>query len=529
MLFFRKVLILNLLLLLIGCRKASNANWDVDASLPIVNSVLNIQDYLGDTLFSTDQNGVLHFVYNREVAALKLDTILKLPDTSVVRTFTSDVPVKIPLQPGEPLSVFEPSEITFDISNGVAIKKAIIREGLMTVKFSNFIKQPMDLICVITSASKDGQKFKISETIPTGTNTLIKSYDLAGYSLDMRGLTGTKYNTIVQTYTLGLNPNASSVTVAYGDGAKIEITYSEIVPEYIEGYFGQQEIDLAVDTAQFGLGKNFKADQFMLSDVTMNFDIVNEFGAEFSASFYNIKSINVDNGTSVTLNNNQLNNLNINRATQSFGTIQPSHKSIVFNKTNSNIVEFVSNLPDKISYEGKVLVNPLGNISGYNDFAYYNTGIQLFADIDIPLRYRANYFLLQTENEVDFSNVEQLNNVKYGSFTIIATNGFPFDVELQAYLFDEQTNKIDSLFVPGANVIPRGVINSSYEVVSSSQSNISVPLDSEKIDHLKKCKQIKLISKLHMPSSTAEIKLFESYNIKINIVADVNYNVGLNN
>jgi hypothetical protein len=512
-----------------NCRKPSDANWDIDATLPLVNSVLNIQDYLGDTLFSTDASGLLHFVYNNEVASIKLDSLVNLPDTSIVTSFTSTIPVNITLQPGESLALFAPTEIKFNISNGIEIKTATIKSCVMNVKFSNFISQPMDLICEIPSATKNGKKFIIKETIPFGTNTLIKSYDLAGYDLNMRGLNGLQYNTIVQTYTLGLNPGANSVTVAYGDGAKVEVSYSEIVPEYIEGYFGQQTIDVALDTVRFGFSENFQADDFMLSDATMNFKILNEFGAEFSASLYNIKSINTAKPKVVTLQTNQLANININRATKSGTSINPSSKNILFNRTNSNIIDFISNLPDKLTYEGKIQVNPLGNISGHNDFAFYNTGIRIVADIDIPLRYTASNFHLQTTNEVDFSAAEQLDKVNFGSFVVLATNGFPFDVILQAYMYDENKTIIDSLFVPGSNVIGRGTVNAANEVIAATQKNISIPIDKTKIGHLKLCKQIKVVSRLKMPPNPPEIKLYEKYELKVNIIAELNYNVGINN
>lgn len=530
MAFFKRFsIVIAFFLFFANCRKSSDANWDIDASLPVLNTVLNIQDYFGDTLFSADNTGLLHFIYNNEVASIKLDSLVNLPDTSIVTSFTSSIPVNIPLQPGENLALFPPTELTFNVSNGVEIKTATVRSCVLNVKFSNFIAEPMDLTCEIPSATKNGKAFLIKETIPSGTNTLIRSYDLEGYTLNMRGINGLKYNTIVQTYTLGLNPGANSVTVAYGDGAKVEVTYSEIVPEYIEGYFGQQTVDVALDTARFGFSENFQADNFMLSDATMKFDIINEFGAEFSASLYNINSINTKKGTVIPLQTNQLSNININRATKSGTTIYPSTKNILFDKSNSNIVDFISNLPDKVTYEGNINVNPLGNISGHNDFAFYNTGIRLVADIDIPLRYTASNFYLQSTNEVYFEDVEQLDKVNFGSFVVLATNGFPFDVILQAYMYDENQAIIDSLFVPGSNVISRGTVNSSNEVISPTQKNISIPIDRTKIEHLKICKKIKLVSQLKMPPNPPEIKLYNSYDLKVNIVAELNYNVGLNN
>jgi hypothetical protein len=215
-------------------------------------------------------------------------------------------------------------------------------------------------------------------------------------------------------------------------GAKANLTYSNIVPDYVEGYFGHQLIDIPLDTSNFDVFNNLQASNFLLNSATLNFKIKNEFGAEFTGNFSAIKSVNSINSNVVQLTNGLLSNLNINRAVKSGNSIVPSVKSVSLSNTNSNIVNFLSNLPNKLTYQGSINVNPLGNISGYNDFAFYNTGIKVFADINIPLRFNADYFKLSSVTAVDFSDVKQLDNVNGGNFIISAINGYPFRAQLQA-------------------------------------------------------------------------------------------------
>jgi hypothetical protein len=517
-----------LFLFFFGCRKSTNANWDVDLTIPVVNSLLNIKNFVNDSLFQADNTGLIHVRLNREVASIKLDSILTLPDTVIDIPFKNPSFIPITFNVGQAITSFPPSELKFDIPNGVALKKVDIHAGFMTVKYSNYISQPVDLVYKIPSATKDGEVLTLKETVPTGTNSIVRTYDLTGYSLNMRGLSGLAYNTIVQTYTFALSTTASSsVTLNPGDGANVEVTYSGIVPEYVEGYFGQQTIDIEQDTAYIGLAENFKASNFLLSDATMDFTILNEFGAEFTGSLPKNISINSQNNASVTLNTNQLSNININRATKSGSSINPSVKVISFTSSNSNITNFISNLPDKLAYSGTIKVNPLGNISGYNDFAFYNTGIRILANINIPLKFTADYFELQSKTDVDFSNIEQLDDVNYGNFAIYAKNGFPFSVKLQGYMLDKNNKVIDSLFVPGSNVIEAGALNFNNEVYASTEKKITVPVNTSKIAHLKECKKIQIVSKFIMPPNPPDIKILEGYEVKVNIVANLNYHVGL--
>lgn len=520
-------LLLVLFSLLFSCRKPVSVNWDVDLSIPLVNADLDIKNFFGDTLVSSDAGGLLHLKLDREIYALKLDSLFQLPDTSIVNSFTFQAFVPLTLNPGQTFTFFPPSALEFEFGSDAALKRFDVHSGVLNVKFSNDLTEAMDLVYIIPNATKNGQPLTISATIPPGQNSLSKTYDLAGYEMNLRGKNGTDYNTIIQTYTLSVNPNSNTVTVTYGKGAKAELTYSKIIPQYIEGYFGKQTLTIDTDTARIDLGKTFTSSNFMLDQVKMDFYLQNEIGAEFSASLSDIKSINTSNQNTVALQSSQLAAINLNRASKVGQTVFPSVKPLYFNNTNSNIVPFLSNLPDKLSYQGKINLNPLqpSNSSGYNDFAFYNTGLRIWADVDIPLRYRADYFLLQSSGAISVGNTEQLDRVNTGYFNVIAENGFPFQVLLQAYLKDENGVLLDSIFEPGQNLIPSGVLNSQNDVTSAVHSNLKIPVSESKIEALKKAKTIEIKTYLLMPPGPALINLYEKYKFKIKIIAELNYRV----
>lgn len=520
-------LLLVLFTLLFSCRKPVSVNWDVDLSIPLVNADLDIKNFFGDTLVSSDEAGLLHLKFNREVYALKLDTLFQLPDTSIINSFTFQT-IPITLYPGQTFTFFPPTELEFDFGSGdAALRRFDVHSGLLSMTFSNDLTEALDLLYIIPNAKKNGVPLTISVTIPPGQNSITQEQDLKGYQLDLRGLDGTKYNTISQAYTLSVNPNSNTVTVTYGKGAKAELRYSKIVPEYIEGYFGHQIVNIDTDTARFDIGNTVKTSNFMLDQVKMDFYLKNEFGAEFRANLSDIKSINSVNQNTIALQSSQLSVINLNRASKVGQTVFPSVKPLYFNNANSNIVPFISNLPDKLSYRGTIELNPLkpSNSSGYNDFAFYDTGLRIWSDVDIPLRYNADYFLLQSSGAISIGNAEQLDRVNTGYFNVIAENGFPFQARLQAYLKDENGLLIDSIFDPQQNLIPSGVLNSQNDVVSPVNSTLKIPISESKIESLKRAKTIEINTYLLMPSGPAPINLYEKYKFKIKIVAELNYRV----
>ena len=78
------ILLVLAILALFSCRKETVASWDVDITGPVISSKLNIRHFLTDSLFTSDANGILNLNVNREVAYIKVDSLLKLPYTTIV-------------------------------------------------------------------------------------------------------------------------------------------------------------------------------------------------------------------------------------------------------------------------------------------------------------------------------------------------------------------------------------------------------------------------------------------------------------
>lgn len=513
-------------LALFSCRKPLGTSWDVQVALPVANTRLNISNLVSDSLLRADSTGHLHFHVQREVASLLLDSLIDLPDTVFLKRLENDK-FPVSLNPGDKINIFPPSEMTFDIGGGVELIVADLRSGFMKVQFSNELAEPIDLTYRIPSATRNGLAFEINETVPPGNHSLERTYDLSGYSLNLRGEKGNRYNTIVQTYTVGLNSGADPLTVNIGEGAILEVSYSNIVPQYVQGYFGQETIEIASDTSDFSFLKNVKADNFMLEDVTMRFDVLNEFGADFLASLANVTSINSEKNNAVQLNHSKLARIPINWPNKSGGAVKASTTTIEFDRNNSNIVPFISNLPDKIVYKGSVEINPppAGDVIGHTNYANHGSGIRILADIDIPLRFSARRLRLESRIETDFRDVRQLDNVRDGFFILDVTNGFPFDTRLQVYMQDEWGMVLDSLFEGYGNLIMHAKLDGQNQVLAPGQSLLHIPITQEKANHLRQCRRLLIKPTVNLPPGS--ISIYETYDLHVKIRAEIGYNVGV--
>lgn len=513
---------------LLSCRKSTETDWDVDIQAPIARSSLNIKNFLNDSLFTSGPGGLLHLSFSKKIAGFQLDSLIAIPDTVLNYSFFLAPGSKLFIAPGSNIPGFpQTQEILLDISNGVELRNVVINEGKIKIDYTNTYTQPLVFDLTLPGTTKYGIPFSIKETINPGASNSTKYYDISGYNIKLTGTTGNKINALVQNINVSVAPTAQPDTIRGGQGVATKLSYTKLVPYYVEGYFGQQNINLDYDSVALNLSKNLQASNFKINSAYINFNIVNEFGVDINAQLNNINSINTFSNNSVPLNANGLSNLNINRAgkTNNFSSpVFPSVKSVSVNTTNSNLKPFLENLPDYLTYQGKIVINPFGNISGSNDFAFLNTGINIYAEVDMPLQINADYFRLTSTTAIDLTNIQQIENINYGKLILQATNGYPFNAVLQGYILNEQNQVIDSLFTIPNNVIQRGSIDANYYVLNPVYTKLEINLDQTKLEHLKACKFIRFVSQFNMPTpQPPDIKILDKYNLDIILSFDINY------
>lgn len=518
-----------------SCKKETS--WDVDAAFPIARSNLNISDFFGDTIFKADPTGLLHIAISKDILNYTMDSLVKLPDTTVsisyVSPFTSFLAANTTIFTNNSST---DKEITFDISNGVELSKAIVRKGMLKIEYFNSYTQPLNFNYDINSATLWGNILHVNQTIGGGSisnpNTITKYYPLDGYTIAMTGLSLNKVNTLVQTYTISTDVTAVGDQLQIGQGLMVKLSFVDIIPDYVQGYFGKQNLSFGPDSSAINFLSNFKPSNLLLTQSSINFRIINEFGIEMSSSINNLRSIKTTPANIVTLNaGNLLQSINVNRAGKTNNPSNPVFpwvQQININNTNSNLNPFLENLPNYFGYSVQAKLNPLGNISAGNDFAYFGHGLKVIADIDIPLALSANSFYLVNYAKVDLSNLTQLNNVNSCDLFLQATNNFPFDAKLQGYLINDQNQIIDSLFSPTQNTIQSAITDINNNVLNSVDSKITSNLGVDKIANLKRCKQIKFVIQLFLPNQPTPIKLKDSNYLDLILSANVNYKARIN-
>lgn len=526
-----RILLLLFAVLSISCRKElENPSWDIDALIPIAYTDLTLFDVLEDSLTSTDENGQVSLSYSERFIEYKLDSLFTIPDTTTIESFSLPIG-SISAAPGQTIYA-DTQETVYDLED-IALKYAIIQSGEIEVTLLNSIEEETILNYSLPSATLNGIPFNIIDTVPaassSSTTTITKTYDISGYTIDFTGLSGNSYNTLVSAYNVSVSPAGNTVVISAGDYFQIEINYKSIVPFYAKGYFGNRSITVGPDSTALGLFYNIRSGTIDLTDATLEFTIENEIGADFSAQITELTAYKNTSTSTVSLDHYITSStVNLTRAEETIPeqAFAPRSTTADVTSDNSNITEFISIFPDGVRYQIDFQINPLGNLSGGNDFIFYNTGITLSGDITIPLRFKANNVVLvdTTDFELDDDARKETNKINGGTLWLRAENDYPMAAQIQLVLLDSNTNSILDTLVTSPHTIEAAIVGSNGRTEQPAVSRIAIPVTPAKIDHLYNATSIIVIAQMNTYDASA-VTVYEDYKLRAKLIGDFDYRI----
>lgn len=518
------------LIIFFSCRKEnSKASWDMQVATPLVYTTLNLNNLLPDSIVKSNSDNSLKIIYENQLYDLSSDAIIKIPDTTLKSAY--NLPIDLKLPPGQIIPFPSNSETTYKLK-GIELRKAIIKSGYVKFVVKSKIKEKTKFTYSIPCAKLNGNMFSINIEVPARVgNTpgvFSEVYSLANYEIDLTGVNKNKINTIYTNISAAINPNAKdTVAVSTTDSLIMENTFFDIKPLYAKGYFGNTTINIPATKSDFQFINKVTAGTIKFDEVKFKINIDNFIGFDTRILINKLNAISTRTNTVDPLINNTIigSSININRAFENAGTVTPSNFNYTLTKNNSNIVSMINSLPDKFEYEMKIITNPMGNLSGSNDFVYIDRLMYVKLQMEIPLSfYATNLTLIDT---LDFNiSIKDKPKIKNGILTLIADNGYPFDATIQFYLLDDNNNITDSL-LEKASKISTAALDNNFKVLNKTQSVFKIPINDNKVDLLYNTKKIILKAKYNTAAAPNYVKIYSNYDMNIKLTGDFNYTVQL--
>ena len=404
------------------------------------------------------------------------------------------------------------ADIELGTLGGAELNDATFKDGslYLALASSNTYSSDVDVEIILKNADDNGTTISRVLTLPQGQLSVEDSIDLKNVSFDFSD-GGQKVNYIGLALELK-NPSA----VGAGESIQVKTQFKNIFLEEATGFFGQRKVNIPAGSLDFDISgiSEFSSGLF-LTEPSLKLIAHSSLGAPLGLNI-DMDGVN-DEGTVVSLGAGT----NFLAGASSPGMVQQT--VIDFTAGNSNIADFLANLPTTILYSGSGELNP-GSGSANNSISS-SSGITADIEVDVPLKFRAkNVKFSEVLDDIDFfeenpEEVEELTMIFY------TDNGMPFDMDLKVSFLEKETG--DSIQGIDLSLLDAAPVDANGRVIRSApQKRTEVVISKQMLEDLKKCNKIEFEGKLNTTNNGSQVAaLYTDYELTIKIAAKANLNL----
>lgn len=460
------------------------ANQQIFA-VPLINTTVSIEDVLDnlddDSYLDIDDDNYITIVYFDSLKSLKADEVFTVPDFIIPIFDTLNlIPIDNNLTP-------------FDLD------LIDLKGGQIQISFESPHNEDLDIEFQINNLSKDGSFFTYQKNlIAIGTPPFqtIENSSLVDYTLDFQS------DDFVISYSSKNNAGEHRAL------DNITFNFQNLDYKYVQGYFGQHVLDLALDTLSIELFDQSISGSVEIEDPKLRLIATNSIGipAKVTSDFFEAES--QDQGI---IPFNSVLSQGVDIASPSIDEVGFSKvTTIAFDNSNSNLGELINSNPSELRYQLMALVNP-DDDPAQRGFLRDDSELQLDVEVEVPLWVKVNEFTIEDTVEFDLEIVEEIEEAE---FKLRIENGLPVSVGVQLIFLNNSGGTIDSLFTLNANLFEAGTIDNSGKVIAKSLGEQIVALPNHRISALTQATQVVVRGLL----STAELngvgaKFYTDYDI----------------
>ncbi len=504
-----------------SCRKREKLDWDSYWMGPVVHGRLDFTNLIEDEIITVSPDSTLFLDFEQEVFSITLDEFVSIPDTTVSNTFSSPTGGTF----AENVEfIDEPKNFVYT-GIGVNLAEAELKSGVINYEVVSPLEKKTIVRYTIPSVSINGQYLELIITVPGappgGNSTVSGSVDLSGYHLDLRGTNGVGFNTLVTELGVKVAPGEGSATLTTSDVFEVKSTFQNVIPSYAKGYFGQQSVTESDQGVANTLLNKYIGGTLDIDQLKVDFLLENGVGVDGRIRINSITALNPVNGLFLNLQHSIIGQtININRAQDLNPGVLPATFQAQFNQMNSNVEDFFEVLPTHFAYDAELDINPLGNVSNGNDFAYGSSSVKAIMAIKMPLCLIANNLTLQDTLDVPLEDGDNIK-VKTIDLDVQMENNFPFELTPEFFLIDAAGAITDTLL---AQNIPSGLMDVNNQVIAPSSWQEEISLNETQTETLKNSGRLLVRMSLTTAAPGTHVKIKSNHYIDIDVTAKAKIN-----
>ena len=219
---------------------------------PLFHDDITTEDFIEelDSIYQVDDEGFITLVYHGTLLSTGIEDYIEIPDQAI-----GDDILDIELPPGidsaiviNDHTIMKHPEYQFTVNNGAELKLVRIKSGSMKIDFTSDFRKSGMVYVEIPAMSKAGQPFMKAYPFDyTGTLPVRETYflNLSGYEIDLTD-SNTTYNSMEGEYRVMFYGN--NEFVHRDDDFRIDVTVSDPMFSFAQGYLGQIQVDFQADS-----------------------------------------------------------------------------------------------------------------------------------------------------------------------------------------------------------------------------------------------------------------------------------------
>ncbi len=494
------------------------------AAFPIGETSYTLEELISDlqdedtTIQIDPETDLLFIEIFDEIDYEVSDELVNIGD--VVNLDTVDIPTRDPVT-GETRISIDPARLLFEYSsdNGERIELVEHETGNVRLVVSSNLPYPINFDVEInntTNPANGNASLLLSSTVIGGAPTT-DNEDISGWvSALQESEDGTERNIFNFDYS-GFITLQDGQEIPAGAEIYIELIYENQTFNYIEGYFGQDTVEVGRQTTDISIfddlggGITFRNPQIIL-------EFENSVGVPSAIDLSNVYGLKVDSATGI-FDTTYLVGV-ITRTPQKIENPEDRDEGFVedvinINAGNSNINQIFAAGPQELVFDIDGITNPDNDD---NEFNFFQPGMQI--NTDITFRLDMVVQIRDMIQEIDFKLGDdfKLDETDSAAVRIVTINQLPLNATLLLQLVRNDTVLFEA---DEKLVVATPFLNSDYRAIEPEENIADILLPPAGIEALNNADRVRLKMTLNTPESLNSrnifVELFASYYIDIKV------------
>ncbi len=476
-----------------------NSEWVV----PLVKTHLRLSDLVEeDSVVTVDSDNLIRIIYEKDsIFGYGISDFAQIP---------AQAPTVQMVKVGDP-----PLSLSTSLNTiaGASLKSASFSSGGIQWTVTNPSTGNVDILFDLgngTFGNGNPTTFNLN-----GVGTSTTGYiDLSGTSIDFT-IGPNPYNNLDLTFEV-----LSSSTAPAGTDIEISIEFINLVPNDVVGYLGNRDHGIPSSSFQVDLGGIEKfVSGLYLENPIIKLNVASNIGLPLQLDL-DIDGISKD-GT--------IEALSLVPQTIQGPTVPGTWDTtqVLIDKNSSNIVDFISNLPSNLLFDGIVVSNPNGN-TGIDNFILADGAVSVDLKMELPLELRADNMMFEQEiPDINWGSLrDQDNPIEKLDLYFAVDNGFPLETDLELVLLNAIGNPIDTFSIP--NLMMPAAVNANGRVTAPARTNAILSLDTDQLNKLLLSESLLIRTHLNTTNNgQTVVKIYNDYSMEVAIAVRTKLNLEL--